>query len=247
MLALGLAMTGPGAFSIEGRRRSRPRETKEREVKLYENSGLRCRVTIGADQPGNQDSKIEDPEKGFDYGEAASLARNRRDTGSAERGHGGEAVVDKIETVGTHVEVGQRIQVESAGLQQVDHSIDAGKGKTHQQIDAEGTEDGFQIGLAGSDDSTEDHGDDQCVKQKAKNDVEHRKRAVAGREVQAAVKKSRNGQNDGLKTCGVDAKEDRGAANDAEGVVPERTAFGERIEQQGCQQEQEKDEKLVAG
>ena len=87
--------------------------------------------------------------------------------GSAQRSHGAVAVIDEIEAIRNRVQVGERVEIESVGLKDVDRAEDAGKAKSDQEVDTERSENRFGTGLFLGEDAAEDDHDDENVESEA--------------------------------------------------------------------------------
>lgn len=108
------------------------------------------------------------------------MRRDGSDAGCAERGHGGETVVDEIEAHGDGVKVGVGIEIEGVRLRGGHHFVEAGKTKSHPEVDAEGSEDGLGIGLIPGEHVAENDHDNEQVKNEAEDDVEDGEGAQVG-------------------------------------------------------------------
>src|SRR5713101_341416 len=99
---------------------------------------------VGSYQSCDQDGKVQDAKDSFEDRKGTCLRRDRGNPSSAERSHGAETVVDEIEAFGNAMKVSARIQIKGVWLERGHHSVDAGKSEAHQQINAEGSKDGFR-------------------------------------------------------------------------------------------------------
>lgn len=125
------------------------------------------------------------------------MRRDGRDAGGTERGHGAETVVDEIEAGGNGMKVGVRIEIKCGWPRCSYQFVEAGKTESHQQIDAEGSKDGFGIGTVSGEDVAENDHDNEQVKNQADDYVEYGKRAQLGLSKENAMEERGNGKEDG--------------------------------------------------
>ena len=154
----------------------------------------------------------------------------RRDGGNArgaERGHGAETVVYEIEAGGNGVKVGVWVKIKGVWPRGGYHFVEAGKTESHQQINAERSEDGFGIGAIPCEDVAENDHDNEQVKNQADDHVEYGKRAQLRLSKEDAVEQRGNGKKDGKNEQStvdfrrVDTDEDGGASDYEKSVVTE--------------------------
>src|SRR5208282_1325955 len=128
---------------------------------------------VGSDQCRDQDSKVQDAEDRFEDRDGTCLRRDRGDSSRTERGHGAETVINEIEALGNGVKVGARIKIKGMWLEGGHHAVDTCKTKPHQQVDTEGSKDGFRFGLFLGEHVVENNHDNEYVKNKAQDHVEY--------------------------------------------------------------------------
>ena len=95
------------------------------------------------------------------------------------------------------MKVAARIEIKGVWLEGGHHAVDARKTEPHQQIDTEGSKDGFGIGLVSCEHAAENNHDNEYVKNKAQDYVQYRKRTDIGLTKHDPVEQGRNGKYEG--------------------------------------------------
>jgi hypothetical protein len=133
------------------------------------------------------------------------------------------------------------------------HSVDTGKRKPNQQINAQRPENGFRIGLLLGEDAAEDNHHDKYIEHKTKNDVEDGKDTGVGPRKQHTFQQGGNGKQQSQEQEGapqadcVHRDQNYGATEHTECEISEAAALHIRVEDERRQQEEKKQKKLVSG
>src|ERR1700730_5145710 len=130
---------------------------------------------VGSYQSCDQDGKVQDAKDSFEERKGTCLRRDRGNPSSAERSHGAETVVNEVEAVGKVMEVSARIEIKGVWLERGYQSVNVGKTEAYQQINTEGSKNGFRCWLLRSKHVAENNHDNHYVKNKGQDKVEYGK------------------------------------------------------------------------